>query len=344
MAADGTLYMPGYSYMIAINRLGSVKWKQNLNSYYNSPAIGFDGTIYAGSQSSTMYALYPSGSVKWTYPTGGYLYSSPTIDLNGIIYIGCADFNLYAFYPSGSIVWTYYMQSAIESSPAVGLNGTIYVGTEAGVLYAVHPSGELYWYTATVYGQFYLSSPVVGSDGSIYIGSYASDHILYAFNPNGSIKWKFVADGMIYTSPAIGPDGSIIFFSSNKNNLYSLTPQGSVKWRYLLGSISEYATPTIGANGMIYIAGDSLYSIYPFGSLQWKILINVYPQTPIISSSGIIYTSSGSTVYAIGTLLSTVSPSSLPWQGLLIESTCPKSRVNNQNTVNKLFDLNTLNI
>jgi hypothetical protein len=62
-------------------------------------------------------------------------------------------------------------------------------------------------------------------------------------------------------------------------------------------------------------------------------LVNIYSQTPVISSSGIIYAGSGSTVYGVGTLLSTITPSLLPSKGLEVGGASVKFKGNLKNTV-----------
>ena len=51
------------------------------------------------------------------------------------------------------------------------------------------------------------SSPAVAEDGTIYVGS--NDKKLYAVNPDGTKKWEFTTAGTIWTSPAIGADGTL---------------------------------------------------------------------------------------------------------------------------------------
>jgi fibronectin type 3 domain-containing protein len=48
-----------------------------------------------------------------------------------------------------------------------------------------------------------------------------SNRFLYAIYTNGSLKWKFGAEGHIDSSPAIGSDGTI-YFGSNDNYLYAI--------------------------------------------------------------------------------------------------------------------------
>jgi outer membrane protein assembly factor BamB len=334
IGSDGTHYVPGGTYLFAIDPYGSIKWLQYAPSYQTTPCLASDGTKYVGSSNANLYAIDLVGSVKWIFATGGSIYSSPTLDEHETIYFGSTDYNLYAIYPTGSIAWSYYMYSSIRSSPAIGRNGIVYVGTEGGSLYAVHPNGQLAWTTATSTGQFDVSSPVINPiDGSIYIGSISSDRSLYAFSPNGSIKWTFAAQiySSIYATAALTVDGNIIFSSSGDNNLYCLHSNGTLKWKFLASASTSYS-PTVGSNNIIYFSADSLYAIYPTGSLMWKTLINNYPKTVVISSNGIIYSTFGSSIYAIGTLLSSQSPSLIPPAGL-VSSDSPKFQGNLQNTV-----------
>jgi hypothetical protein len=314
---------------------GSIKWIQSFGNCYSTPTISSDGsTIYYGTtnyQEYAVLALYTTGSLKWAISLDDIVESSPALGSNGIIYVGSTNYNFYAIYPSGTIKWSYYMYSGVTSSAAIGNNGTIYVGTNGGVLYALTSSAELLWATQTP-GQFYSTSPSIGPDGSIYIGSSFDDHSLYAFSITGSIKWVFVSDGIIYSTPSITPNNEIVFNGYSDDYVYCLTSYGSLIWRFATYSYSG-SSPTIGSNGIIYVGADSLYAIYPFGSLQWKTLINLYPQTPIISRDGIIYVAAGFTVYTVGTLLSTLSPSTLPYRGLELKSSCPKFQNGLKNSV-----------
>jgi outer membrane protein assembly factor BamB len=64
-----------------------------------------------------------------------------------------------------------------------------------------------------------FSSPAVGANGTIYVGSL--DRNVYALNPDGTQKWKFVTGGTVGSSPAVGADGTI-YIGSNDHNVYAL--------------------------------------------------------------------------------------------------------------------------
>jgi outer membrane protein assembly factor BamB len=332
------MYVCGNDYVRAIDVYGSVKWKQSVGSCsQTTPAINFDGSIYVTSSDNYLYHISEIGSIEWSFQTGNSIYSSPTIGNDGTIYFASTDMNLYAVHPTGSVVWSFYIESSSEASPAIDDDGSIYIGTVGGVFYSINPNGLPNWAIQTVYGQLDKSSPSISEDGTIYVGSTSSNHVLYAFSSLGSINWQFIADGPIYCSPSIAPNSDIVIYSySNyyeKTFVYYLSSAGSLIWKYPLTSGSTLSTsPVIGSDGMIYIAIESLYALFPTGSLVWKTLIDDGPQTPTISSDGIIYTGAGSIIWAIGTTISTLFPSSISPKGLQI-CPSPKFKGNSMNTV-----------
>ena len=142
------------------------------------------------------------------------------------------------------------------------------------------------------------SIPTIGNDGTIYIGS--SDSYLYALNPNGFLKWKYLTGGDIYSSPSIGIDGTI-YTGSDDYNLYALYSDGTLKWKFLTIGLMR-SSPKLGTDGTIYVMGDYiLYAINLDGTLKWSVgLDDTSYATPAISLDGkTIYASGGGYMYAI---------------------------------------------
>jgi outer membrane protein assembly factor BamB len=96
------------------------------------------------------------------------------------------------------------------------------------------------------------------------------DGKLYAINPDGSQKWSFTTGGRIFSSPAIGANGTI-YVGSEDDKLYAINPDGSQKWSFAMGD-RVYSSPAIGANGTIYVGSThgKLYAINPDGSQKWS--------------------------------------------------------------------------
>lgn len=209
IASDGTIFVgangmfgefpdTGRAALFAINPDGTLKWRYILESsdfVFSSPAIGSEGTIYIGGETSTggdlsfVYAINADGTLKWKYEISGGrpVRSSPAVDVNGTVYVatkasGTAEAELLALNPDGTLGWSYTVgQADIYCSPAVGENGLIYFGAENGIFYALNPDGTENWKYATKNGITW-SSPAIDIDGTIYIGNV--DGYLFALNSN----------------------------------------------------------------------------------------------------------------------------------------------------------------
>jgi outer membrane protein assembly factor BamB len=101
----------------------------------------------------------------------------------------------------------------------------------------------------------------------------SEDGRLYAINPNGSQKWSFTTGDRVYSSPAIGANGTIYVGSTN-GKLYAINPDGSQNWSFTTGG-AVLSSPAIGANGTIYVGSTSgkLYAMNPDGSHSWNFTI-----------------------------------------------------------------------
>ena len=103
------------------------------------------------------------------------------------------------------------------------------------------------------------------------------DGKLYAINPNGTKKWDFETEGPIFSSPAIGDDGTI-YFGSNDKKLYALDTSGNKIWELLSEGIISFS-PAVSSDGTIFFSSHKstptylhnyLYAINPNGTKKWK--------------------------------------------------------------------------
>ena len=114
----------------------------------------------------------------------------------------------------------------------------------------------------------------------------SNDHNLYAINPNGALKWSYTTSGVIASSPAIGADGMIYVWSAD-GNVYAISPKGTMKWKYKSGGGGS--SPAIGADGTIYVG---LYALTPTGTVKWSYTISDdvgVMSSPAIGADGTIY-------------------------------------------------------
>jgi outer membrane protein assembly factor BamB len=304
------IYISSNSLLHAVNPDGSGKWTCPIGLSISAPIIDEDGVIYHGCQNNYLYAINPDGSEKWKYNAGddiqttpvmdddgniwyesdnwdlvklshdgayicnGWLWgkaylNSPTIGQNGHIYTLDAAGYLTSYNPDCSENWSdWWGDTWGNCCPAIAGDGTIYIGAGPW-LCAMNPNGtDKWWGSAT--GNCHYCSPSIAADGTIYIGCGASAPYLYAFWPDGTVRWRYDAPCGFDGAAAIAPDGTI-YFGADDGNLYAVNPDGTWKWTYATGDWI-FGSPVIGSDGTIYIgSGDHfLHAINPDGSFKWK--------------------------------------------------------------------------
>ncbi len=243
--------------------------------YYSSPAVAADGTIYFGTgifmhtDAGSLYALNPDGTEIWKreldlYPTLGLHQGdngcSPTIGTDGTIYIQGATSALYAYDSQGTRLWKYEAYDDYPNWSDVGQR-----------------------------------TPAIGLDGILYVSADA----LYALYPDGTRKWRFVADWGCRASPAIGTDGTI-YVMGGQDKLFAVHPDSTQRWMYSLDHSYEmsFASPAVDTDGTIYIAAEDgtlgfLYAVNPNGTKKWRYAVTgsgrVLRSSPAIAPDGTIY-------------------------------------------------------
>jgi len=263
---------------------------------------------------STSYiSAQPSpGTVLWTYDLGQQIVCSPAVAPDGTVYIGSTA-GLYAITNAGanaSNKWTFSAAPPADfsCSPSIGSDGTIYfVGGFSNALFAVNPDGTQKWLFFAGGGG---GTPAIGLDNTVYFQAYTG---LYAITPAGDMKWHQIVGGSgHFTSPVLGPSGTIYLLSQQSGKLYALEPSGIQKWvRDLPGSPA--GLPAIGSGGIIYASEGTLYAFAPDGTNLWTLDSELgLDGPPVTDKGGIIYVSANGShrLYAI-------NPSgAVAWQSL----------------------------
>lgn len=123
-------------------------------------------------------------------------------------------------------------------------------------------------------------------------------------NAVGAIRWVLSTGGFVYSSAAIGSDGTV-YEGSGDGKLYAINgSSGAIKWTYNTGSSEVGTSPAIGANGIVYFgAGDgSLYAVdSTTGAKRWSYPTNGrLRSSPNIESDGtVVFGSYDGYVYAL---------------------------------------------
>jgi len=254
----GTLYV--------VKPNGSPSWRYQTGTGTfggGSPAIGRDGTIYAGIW-DTVYAFRPDGSIRWTYEDVGRRILGPvTVRPDGVVY--GTDGDLFALDSGGSPVWRWTAPggNGLQGAPAVGADRTIYVNSFDPNVFAVNPDGTTkWWYEAATCCDAEAKSPAIGPDGTIYVGETLSDRgVVLALNPDGTLKWQATYGDYGYGF-AIGGDGTVYFTSTSlfpgPVGVWAVNPDGTLKWQYVdVGDGYVRTPPAVGIGQRIYAGGNT---------------------------------------------------------------------------------------
>jgi outer membrane protein assembly factor BamB len=190
----------------------------------------------------------------------------------------------------GVETWRIALSGDVWGGPVIDENNNIYIGTW-GRLYAFYPNGTIKWFREPLGIE---STPAIGDDGIIYIGTAYSSPCLYAIYPNGTVKWQYGTGDAIFSSPVIGPDGTIFFGHDHGWDGYiiALNPDGTLRWQYHAGGV-VHSSPALGEDGTVYCGSHdgNLYALYPNnGTLKWMYHTGDWvAYGPAVADDGTIY-------------------------------------------------------
>lgn len=211
--------------------------------------------------------------------------------------------------PSGAdhVNWRFRMDGPYsEVRPAIAPDGTVYCVDVFDHLYAIAPDGGLKWLVRGAGSK----GVAVGFDGSIYV---ASESYINAYNPDGSVKWRFVQNprAFICLGVSVGPDGNIYSVGTQGMGVFSLTPTGTLRWtnpEAYNRPIVDYGEIVFGPNGgnqqLYFYANDHVRALRLDGSPVFTL---AHLGQPAIAPDGSVHFPLGAYSPA-GSLLWTFSP------------------------------------
>ena len=117
----------------------------------------------------------------------------------------------------------------------------------------------------------------------------------------GTELWKFTTGGPVYSSPALGADGTV-YFGSSDSNVYALYPNGSNRWWFATGG-PVVSSPALGSDETVYVGSldGKLYALDAYGRKQAEFATGdgIY-SSPAIGVDGTVYVASkDQKVYAL---------------------------------------------
>ncbi len=118
------------------------------------------------------------------------------------------------------------------------------------------------------------SSVVVGPDSTAYIIKASPGNGLFAFKPDGTLKWRLDIPTMpkVFTTPIITADGTI-FCYNGAETVYAVDSDGTIKWSFELNYPTRSLSFAIDKTGIFYYIDtyNSLYTIDQHGNILWNL-------------------------------------------------------------------------
>ena len=176
---------------------GSITWSFATESgigFVSSPLV-YDGTLFAGSFDSKLYAVrVGEDEPLWEFPAGNCFWSTPVAG-NGAVYAGCLDGRLYAIdADNGTELWSFDAKRPIVVSPLLS-GDLLIVISESGAVYLLKTAAAV---DSRVVSELSIGVSVQAApcvqDGIVYLRG--QDNFLYAVDiEGGEVAWRLPLSG-----------------------------------------------------------------------------------------------------------------------------------------------------
>jgi outer membrane protein assembly factor BamB len=111
----------------------------------------------------------------------------------------------------------------------------------------------------------------------------------------GTPIWEFETEGRVWSSPAIGPDGTVYVGSHVGHKLYAINGKTGVKlWEFEAEAAMD-SSPAIGSDGTVYVGSNDrkLYAINGKSGIKlWEFETRNSVSSPAIGPDGTVYVGS----------------------------------------------------
>ncbi|MBN2384377.1 PQQ-like beta-propeller repeat protein [bacterium] len=317
---NGFLYVNGISEgegrgLFCLTPEGDIVWAYKIptNSYFLTPMIGDNGSIYCVDERGEVYCIDQNGNLIWRHnytPELAEVHKNPTLSPTGAIVFGDYNGNLYSVDISGELNWIIeHYGFAVSSSPATDAEGNIYYGidylyttTRRGCLMARDANGSLkWWYNQDTFGG--SQSVSIDEYGMLYYGDGLN---VYSLNPEGDLLWKTSLNelgGILESTPGFLPGGLLVIGTTHNHfgggGLVCLDRgNGWIEWIFESPGYEQVdSCPAVARDGSIYFYGDAyftekyaLVALESDGSLKWSYSIQtICYSSPVLSADGTMY-------------------------------------------------------
>lgn len=292
---------------------GATRWTFDGEGYLGgdlsaTPAVLRDGTILWPGPNSSLYALDRAGTLLWSEKFNGQVLS-PAVVGGGRVYLTTTRGGVAALDISAgrrAVVWKLSLGGTSYTSPTVAPDGTLYAASDRTLHAIVDQGSEATTIWTFTSRDILETGTAVAPDGTVVLGTNADDQ--YAFNPDGTTRWRFPKPLYSYSPPVIR-DG-LAYFGDHSGAVNVVDADTGEPRQRLAGlptsvgyGVGPWTSPLVDAAGSVYFGTEAghIYGFTADGARLWDLDTgDIVASYPALTADGtLVIGDQGGTVYAL---------------------------------------------
>ena len=244
---------------------------------YATPAVGPDGTVYAGSDAKRLFAIDPAGKVRWKLELQGEA-DTAILLVGGNDLVVAAGPHVYRVHPDGTVVWRFDAGRKVFTAPARTAKDGLVFGAQDHNAYGVGADGKLVFKVDL--GADVDGSPVVNEDGTAFFGTDGPDGgAIAAIAAGGELRWKTKLPGYVRGALSLARNGDVLGGMYGPTPaVIRLAPDGHPVGRFAVAGTGAkefgvHGAPLEDETGALFFGAedDRVYAVGSDGTLMWTV-------------------------------------------------------------------------
>jgi outer membrane protein assembly factor BamB len=217
---DGSVVFASGKDVLSVSSRGNLEFQFHAKrKVFTAVAEDASGLLVFGSQDNRVYALSPRGDLQWELALGSDVDGAPVVADDGSFFVGTDAGELVHVSPKGHLLKRTSLGGYVRGSLSISRDGTLLVGT-----YGPDPGMLRISTEGAILGSFRIPSThakefgvhggaVEDETGALYFG--AQDNRIYAFNPDGTLRFAYETGADVDAPLTLLPDGRLVVASED---------------------------------------------------------------------------------------------------------------------------------